>query len=182
MISPQLFCQIVKRELVTLGWNCLPKSSFQRRLSPIDWCLLDDPWNVTPLPERSPTTFENELDWALMLAETLLKVSRWTNGQFWLWISFFASEKWDSKLLCYFCSLKRIENIIVALILSTNVTFLILEVCLRQTEKPVTVFLIWFSATSFTWNSGHIFLPRFLFQLWSQISSSRRCLVWPGGR
>ena len=88
--------------------------------------------------------------------------SRWTNGRFWLWVSFFPTEKWDSQLLCHFRSLKRIENAIVALMLSTNVTFLILEVCVRQTEGPVNVFLVsCLFPTSFTWNSGHNFYPDF---------------------
>ena len=78
------------------------------------------------------------------------RCSRWANGCFGLWISFFASEKWDSQLLCPFRSEKRIENEIVALKLSTNVTFLILEFCIRQTERPVNVFLVsCFFATSF---------------------------------
>ena len=73
---------------------------------------------------------------------------------------FFASEEWNSQLLCHFCSLKRIENANVNLTLSTNVTILSLEVCVRQTEGPVTVFLLsWSFATSFIWNSGHNFLP-----------------------
>ena len=42
MIFPQLFCQTVKHALVTLERNFLPKSSVQRRLSPINSCLLDD--------------------------------------------------------------------------------------------------------------------------------------------
>ena len=76
MIFPQLFCQNVKRELLTLKRNRVLKFSVQRRLSPINSCLLDDPWNVTNLPEQSRKTFDIEQDWALMLAETKLNVSR----------------------------------------------------------------------------------------------------------
>ena len=69
----------------------------------------------------------------------------WTNGCFWFWISFLASEKWDNQLLCHFRSLKRIEHAIVALMLSTKITFLILEVFVPQTEGRVNVFpLSWF--------------------------------------
>ena len=99
---------------------------------------------------------------------------------------FFASEEWNSQLLCHFCSLKRIENANVNLTLSTNVTILSLEVCVRQTEGPVTVFLLsWSFATSFIWNSGHNFLPRFFFQLWSQFPFNFRIWAdqapgWPG--
>ena len=64
----------------------------------------------------------------------------WTNGCFWLWISFFASERWDNQLLCHFRSLKWIEHAIVAPMLSTNVTLLILEVFVPQTEGRVNVF------------------------------------------
>ena len=85
--------------------------------------------------------------------------SRSTIGPFGLWFIFFASGKWNNQMLCHYCSLKRVENAIFALILSTVVTFLSLEVWLRQIEGPVNVFLeSYFSTTSLTWNS-ELFYP-----------------------
>ena len=78
LISPQPFCQAVKRQLVTLGRNCLLKSSVQRRCPPINSCLLDDPWKVTDHPEESITIFKFERDWVLMLSEPMLKVNKST--------------------------------------------------------------------------------------------------------
>ena len=56
--------------------NWLTKCSVQRWLSPINPCLVDDPWNVTQLPEQSPTTFKIEHHRALMLVETMLRVNK----------------------------------------------------------------------------------------------------------
>ena len=76
LILRLLFCQTVKRQLVTLKKNCPLNTSVQRQLCPNISCLLDDPWKVTDHTEHSPTTLEIGHDWVLMLAETVLKVSK----------------------------------------------------------------------------------------------------------
>ena len=71
---------------------------------------------------------------------------------------------------CHCRSLKRIENASVASLPSTNISFLSVKVCVRQTEGPVNVFFVsFFFTTSFILNAEHNFSPYF-FRIWSKIS------------
>ena len=161
MISPQLFCQTVKRQLMIFGQNCLPKSSVQRGFHPIPWCRFDDPWEATDHPEESPTTFKNQTrlsvdalrDDALCdktaVFDSKIDFCKWKLGQSTAMPLSFAEKDWKGNCCSY--------------TVDERYVFDIRSLCTANRRACECFSRIMLLSTSFTWKLVYNFVPRFFF-------------------